>query len=114
MDHGGILVVPQVQPEYAVLAVIQHLEILDEVIVPQESCDLGLEPRYREVHTPMPRLTRIADAREHVRDWIRHRHYQLAFRTPGISPRSAISRKQIRQTPKRRMNARARPQRLQR
>jgi hypothetical protein len=41
-------------------------------------------------------------------------HYQLALRTPGISPLSAISRKQIRQMPNFRMNARGRPQRPQR
>jgi hypothetical protein len=37
--------------------------------------------------------------------------YQLALRTPGISPRSAISRKQIRQIPNFLMNARGRPHR---
>jgi hypothetical protein len=40
--------------------------------------------------------------------------HQLALRTPGISPRRAISRKQIRQRPNLRRYARARPQRLQR
>jgi len=40
--------------------------------------------------------------------------HQLALRTPGISPRSAISRKQIRQSPNLRRKARARPQRAQR
>ena len=37
--------------------------------------------------------------------------YQLAFRTPGIIPDSDSSRKQMRQRPKRRRNARERPQR---
>jgi len=40
--------------------------------------------------------------------------YQLDFRTPGISPRSDISRKQIRQIPNFRRNPRGRPQREQR
>ena len=40
--------------------------------------------------------------------------HQDAFRTPGIIPNNANSRKQIRQTPKRRRYARDRPQRLQR
>ena len=40
--------------------------------------------------------------------------YQLALRTPGIIPNSASSRKQMRQRPKRRRNARARPHRLHR
>ena len=40
--------------------------------------------------------------------------YQLALRTPGISPHSASSRKQIRHSPNWRRKARARPQRLQR
>ena len=40
--------------------------------------------------------------------------YQLAFRTPGISPDSDSSRKQIRQRPNFRRNARELPQRPQR
>jgi len=36
--------------------------------------------------------------------------YQLAFVTPGKRPRDAISRKQMRHMPNRRMNARGRPQ----
>jgi len=40
--------------------------------------------------------------------------YQEAFRTPGIIPDNDNSRKQIRQRPKRRRNARERPQREQR
>jgi hypothetical protein len=35
--------------------------------------------------------------------------YQLAFRTPGSSPSKAMLRKQMRQSPNLRMNARARP-----
>jgi hypothetical protein len=37
--------------------------------------------------------------------------YQLALRTPGISPDNASSRKQIRQTPNFLKNARDLPQR---
>src|SRR5688572_31867425 len=40
--------------------------------------------------------------------------YQLAFRTPGIIPESDRSRKQIRQMPNFRRNARERPHRPQR
>lgn len=40
--------------------------------------------------------------------------YQLDFRTPGIKPSLASSRKQIRQTPKSPMYPRPRPQRKQR
>jgi len=40
--------------------------------------------------------------------------YQLALTTPGISPRSAIWRKQILHIPKSRIKALALPQRLQR
>ena len=43
-------------------------------------------------------LADVADTREKVRDRIGHGHvYQLAFFTPGISPREARFRKQIRQ-----------------
>jgi hypothetical protein len=41
-------------------------------------------------------------------------HYQLAFRTPGIIPDNARSRKQMRQRPNFRRYARERPQRWQR
>lgn len=40
--------------------------------------------------------------------------YQDDFFTPGIIPSFAYSRKQMRQSPKSRMNARLRPQRKQR
>jgi hypothetical protein len=40
--------------------------------------------------------------------------YQLAFLTPGISPSSASSRKQIRQMPNLRYTARGRPHNRQR
>ncbi len=40
--------------------------------------------------------------------------YQLALRTPGIYPDNASSRKQIRQTPNVRRNARDLPQRAHR
>jgi hypothetical protein len=41
-------------------------------------------------------------------------NYQLALRTPGISPFKLICRKQMRQSPNFRMNARGRPHRLHR
>src|SRR5690242_18407679 len=41
-------------------------------------------------------------------------HHHDAFRTPGIIPDNANSRKQMRHRPNRRRNARDRPQRLQR
>ena len=41
-------------------------------------------------------------------------HYQLDFVTPGINPRSAISRKQMRHKPNLRIYARGRPHREQR
>ena len=40
--------------------------------------------------------------------------YQLALRTPGITPSSANLRKQMRQMPNLRYTARGRPQSLQR
>src|SRR4051794_38307288 len=43
-----------------------------------------------------------------------HPGYQLDFEMPGISPRRASSRKQIRHSANLRMNARGRPQRPQR
>jgi hypothetical protein len=57
-------------------------------------------------HRHMPRLTSINNKQT--------RFYQLAFRTPGINPFSDISRKQMRQSPNFRRNARERPQRPQR
>src|SRR5215208_1091712 len=61
-------------------------------------------------------VPRVADHRKpftvHAR--LRRARYQLAFLTPGIIPKSASSRKQIRQRPKRRRKARERPQRPQR
>ena len=41
-------------------------------------------------------------------------YYHELFLTPGMRPSFAASRKQMRQSPKSRMNARLRPQRKQR
>jgi len=61
---------------------------------------------------------RIAHASEQVGYGILHGHdafsYQLDLITPGISPLSAISRKQMRQMPNLRMKALGRPQMGQR
>ena len=69
-------------------------------------------PAHRNTRCRPGRLLRCHEA-------ARPRHdsallYQLAFRTPGISPRSAISRKQIRQMPNFRRYALGRPQRWHR
>jgi hypothetical protein len=60
------------------------------------------------------RLVGVADAGEHVGDWIGKHGYQLDFVMPGITPWCARSRRQIRQRPNLRNTARGRPQRLHR
>src|SRR3954462_13273639 len=72
----------------------------------------------------MPRDRRVADAGEHVCDWVGHvsllfsklpaSSYQLLFVTPAMSPSSASLRKHRRQSANLRRKARGRPQRWQR
>ena len=72
----------------------------DEAFVEQDLRDGLLHLRRRDVHGLMVDVVRVADAREQVRDRIGDdSHYQLAFVMPGMKPRCAFSRKQIRHMP---------------
>src|SRR5687768_12336772 len=62
----------------------------------------------------LPPYLPVGDVRESKCESTCFPLYQLALRTPGISPSSDIPRKQIRQRPNFRRNARERPQRWQR
>ncbi len=113
-DDRRFAVVLQVHPELSVRTVVQHLEVLDEVIVAKQPRDFSLELRDRNVDAPMSCTARIPNPRQHICYRISHVRYQLALRTPGISPRSADVLKQIRHKPNFRRKPRDRPHRLQR
>ncbi len=80
-------------------------DVGDEAFLLEDARDLALGARGRHDHLRVARPRRVADAREHVRDGVGdvHRSYQLDFVTPGSSPTSARSRKQMRHRAKRRM-----------
>src|SRR5690606_7578271 len=71
-DHRLLFVVTQIQTEHAEASVIQHLVVLDEVVVLQDPRDLGLQLGHRQVNAPVLRLRSIPDARQHVGDRIGH------------------------------------------
>ena len=78
----------------ALLAVLQHAEVLDEPLVLEQLGDPHLELGGRDVHLLVLGVAGVADAGEQVGDRIGHRMaYQLAFTMPGTSPLSASSRK---------------------
>ena len=116
---GELVVVLQVQPQHAVRAVIEDLEVRDVVVVPQQPGHLGLQlgsPACPRAGGPPSRRSGCGSAypRRDLSGSFPRSPYQLALRTPGISPFKASSRKQIRQRPNFRSTARLRPQRWQR
>src|SRR4029079_2258718 len=113
-----VIVILEIEPEHAVRAVVEHLEVRDVMIVAQQPGQLALELGYRHIDTPVACGAGVPDPGQHIRDGICQIHprspYQLALRTPGIWPLSARSRKQMRQSPNFRSTARLRPHRSNR
>src|SRR5574338_732169 len=76
-DDRRLVVVLEVQPEHAVRAVIEDLEIRDVVVVLQQPRELALELAHRHVHAPVARRAGVADAGQHVRYGICQAHRTL-------------------------------------
>src|SRR6058998_3439869 len=118
-DHRGVVVILEVEPQQPVTPVVQHLEILDVVVVGSSraistfSFDTGMSTRRCPAWQAL--RTRVSiSATGSITLISRSVLYQLALRTPGISPRSASSRKQMRHSRNLRSVPRLRPQRWHR
>jgi hypothetical protein len=89
----------EVDSKYAKTTVLKNLVSMDKVALLKEASDFDLILRYGYVHPLVSCLTGITNAGEHICDRVGHHlllsPYQLDLRTPGISPRRDISRKQI-------------------
>src|SRR3989441_10126544 len=48
-DHRGVVVILEVEPQQAVTPIVQHLEVLDVMIVAEQPRDLDLQLRHRHV-----------------------------------------------------------------
>src|SRR5216117_3523114 len=79
------------------LAVLD-VEVRDVALLLEQAGDLLLDLGGRHRRRVVHRLVGVADAREHVSDWIGV-HYQLDLVMPGIWPSCARSRREIRQRP---------------
>src|SRR5437870_266117 len=79
-DHGGVVVILEVEPQQPVTPVVQHLEVLDVVVVAEQPRDLDLQLRHRHIDPAVPRLAGVAHPGQHVGDRISHAH--LAFLLP--------------------------------
>src|SRR6058998_742093 len=77
-DHGGVVVILEVEPQQAVPPVVQHLEVLDVVVVAEQPRNLDLQLRHRHVDPTVPRLAGVAHPGQHVGNGISHTH--LVFR----------------------------------
>jgi hypothetical protein len=97
------------------MRILAHVESIDEALIDEDLGDPYLLFGRWHGNTLMTDRNSVADSGEHVSNGIGCDHrYHEAFLTPGSSPLDANSRTQIRHMPKSRMNARARPHRLQR
>src|SRR5581483_7141646 len=86
----------EVHAQHALLVVLDDAEVLDEALVLEDLGHAHLELGGRNVHLLVLGPTRVPDAGEEVGDRIASHDYQLALITPGTSPLSASSRKQMR------------------
>src|SRR5437867_145985 len=77
-DHRGVVVILEVEPQQPVTPIVQHLEVLDVVVVAEQPRDLDLQLRHRHIDPTVPRLAGVAHPGQHVGDGINHAH--LAFR----------------------------------
>src|SRR5262249_14807439 len=89
----------EVHAQRALLLVLDDPVVLDEPFFLEELGDPDLQLGGRDVHLLVLGAVRVANAGQEVGDRIAHHRdgsYQLALITPGTSPLSASSRKQIR------------------
>src|SRR6266550_4683840 len=77
-DDARVVVVLEVEPQQSVTPVVQHLVVLDVVVVAEQPRDLDLQFRHRHVDPAMARQTGVAHAGQHVGDGISYAH--LAYR----------------------------------
>src|SRR5712691_10949885 len=77
-DHRGVVVILEVEPQQPVTPIVQHLEVLDVVVVAQQPRDLDLQLRHRHIDPTVARLAGVAHPGQHIGDGINHAH--LAFR----------------------------------
>src|SRR5450631_811545 len=92
---------------------VAHVVTRDVPLVLEQLTQTLFELRRRRKHVSVARQDSVPNPGQEVRNWIGHRHsitYQLDLMTPGMSPRNARFRKQIRHMSNLRRNARARPQ----
>src|SRR5690606_18964449 len=78
-DHRTPVVILQVDAEHPVTPVVEVLVIVDEVILLEDPGNLGLHLRHRHVDPTMPRMTRIAQPRQHVGDRIGHHRFCVSY-----------------------------------
>src|SRR5437867_7786106 len=75
VDHAHVLVhVLEIDPQDALLPVLDHLEVVDEAPAQERLGDLRLQPRGRNVHLALSRADGIAHAGEEIRHRITDRH----------------------------------------
>src|SRR5450631_3903692 len=119
-DHRRVVsAVLQIDLDGLLRAFFRHLEIGNVAFLFQNARYFRFQLGSRHVYRRMAGLDRVANASQHVGNWIaRHSSptssYQLALVTPGISPFRASLRKQRRQIPNLRRKARGLPQRQHR
>src|SRR3989338_4105192 len=92
----AVLRVFEVDPQGRPRLRVHDAEVLDEPLALKEVHDRPGHPAVPQIGLLQPRAAGVADLGQAVREGIGLAHYQLAFFTPGISPREASYREQIR------------------
>jgi DNA replicative helicase MCM subunit Mcm2 (Cdc46/Mcm family) len=117
VNRGHFSNILQTNLERAFSSFYAFLNRFDIAFTLKDIGNRSLDARTGNGHLFVTHMVRVTDAGEKIADRVsKHNvgYYQLDLVTPGISPRFAISRKQMRQSPKMRMNPCVRPQRQQR
>src|SRR6267143_2210016 len=96
-DHRGVVVILKVEAQQPVTPIVQHLEVLDVVVVAQQPRDLDLQLRHRHIDPTVPRLAGVAHPGQHVGNGISHTHRVFRPFTNWLcarreSPRAARAR----------------------
>src|SRR5207249_421369 len=81
-DHRRVVVILEVEPQQPVTPIVQHLEVLDVVVVAEQPRDLDLQLRHRHVDPAVARLVDmpVSKLKVEIARLLRDNHYVQDFK----------------------------------